>query len=360
MTPKRASANTRLAAWAVLVMLYICLQVAISFLTLIKPYFLQRQDFIFEQQEPLEQSLSQDSMSLPSPVAYPTVTTSLDYNVLRKYPLLTVACAAGGKYPILMQNNGIHKWVCGQENHVTLAMLYVFNKYANENKAGLMLDVGANAGYYSLLAAKLGHKSVQFDLQPTCITILRNSVIVNGFSDRVWTIAAGVSDSHTNITVPNAGCDGRFPASAHEQKIFGTFKTSMPLHPLSHFLDPDECEIMLMKVDTEGNEKRVLVGAMDFFRQRKIQNAIVEVTKGYNFWKNAGITKDEVLAVFREICSYGYWMVSLRDSTIHRTAAEAVDYLEKTRFGQADMWLTLDENILKLTSPKLDGSFFKE
>jgi hypothetical protein len=46
---------------------------------------------------------------------------------------------------------------------------------------------------------------------------------------------------------------------------------------------------MLLKVDTEGNEKRVLSGAMvEYFRDIKVQNEI------------------EVLDVMHEICSYGY------------------------------------------------------
>jgi hypothetical protein len=72
--------------------------------------------------------------------------------------------------------------------------------------------------------------------------------------------------------------------------------TTTPLHPLTTFISADT-EIILMKVDTEGNEKRVLAGAMDFFKSRKIRNAIVELTPGRGFWKRSGITKEEVFDV---------------------------------------------------------------
>jgi FkbM family methyltransferase len=208
-----------------------------------------------------------------------------------------------------------------------------------------MLDVGSNAVFYSLTAAKFGHKALQFDLQPECHKILRNSAITNGFQDRVGLFIGGVSDVSTNISIPDLGCDGSFPQSAHETHRFNTFKTNMPLHPLTHYNDQDQ-DIMLMKVDTEGNEKRVLAGAMEFFRKKKIRNATVEVTPGHNFWINAGITKQEVCDVFAEILSYGYSMVSLatgENFPSFSTQKDALEYMNTTVHGQFDVWLSLND-----------------
>jgi FkbM family methyltransferase len=212
-----------------------------------------------------------------------------------------------------------------------------------------MLDVGANTGYYGLLAAKLGHSVIQFDLQPTCLKILRNSVIANGFADRVITVASGVSDSYANISVPDEGCDGRFPASAHERKSFGKFQRTTPLRPLDAFLaNQDDKTIILMKVDTEGNEKRVLDGSRDYFKTRRILNAIVEVTPSKKFWENNGITKEEVVQTLQEIIDFGYWIISLHDGTVHRSKESVAKYMERPTFLQTDFVLTVDEDFRAL------------
>lgn len=282
-------------------------------------------------------------------ILVPTFTAELDFPLFKKHPIEVVKCVARGKFPILSHQTGMLRWVCNNkgEKKVTNAMLYVFHKHSDK----LMLDVGANCGYYSLLAARLGHRAVQFDVQPVCQQILRNNAIINGFTDRVWTIASGVSDVAGTIMVPADGCGGTFPAKREETQVLPD--VAMPLDLLAHFIDIDT-EIMLMKVDTEGNEKRVLAGAMEFFAKQKIQNAIVEVTPGHEFWEKQGITKEEVLQTFREVASYGYWMISLEDFSIHRSPDEVVKYLSDPSLEQSDMWLTLDPDMLQVTGPKLD------
>jgi methyltransferase, FkbM family len=203
-----------------------------------------------------------------------------------------------------------------------------------------MLDIGANAGFYSLLAAKFGHCAIQFDLQPECHIILRNSVIANGFHSQILTIAGGVTDSDSIMDVPDIGCDGRFPQAEPASKNVPIHK--IPLHPLNKFIDVDATEIMLMKVDTEGNEKRVLAGALDFFKKKRILNAIVEVTPCCDFWKKAGINATEVHEILGDIVSFGYLMISLADLRLLRTKEEVIEYLsEEATFRQTDMWLTL-------------------
>jgi len=46
----------------------------------------------------------------------------------------------------------------------------------------IVIDVGANRGYYVLLAAAYGYKVHGFDPQPHCINMLGMEVILNGFT----------------------------------------------------------------------------------------------------------------------------------------------------------------------------------
>jgi len=268
-----------------------------------------------------------------------------------KYDLKPVSCYASFashdvNTTVLMYDNEMIDWICGrhsQEYKVAKVMMKVFQKYTNNNKSkSLMLDIGANTGYYSLVAAKMGHMAVQFDLQPECLRILRTSVLANGFNNQIVTIGAGISDTEGSVEVPTNGCDGQFPAV---KKVVDAPKKSIPVYPLDNFVNIDGNDIMMMKVDTEGNEKRVLSGAKQFFKNKKINNAIVEVTPCCKLWEKAGINPIEVREIIGEIISYGYVMVSLWDYKIFRTTKEAQIYLKEAPFGQSDMWFTLEDDI---------------
>ena len=241
-----------------------------------------------------------------------------------KYPLKEVNCHLNtGKntQPIIMHDTGIIRWVCKNtgEIQVTKVMSYVFNEYytneKKDNDAGhLMLDIGSNAGYYGLLAATYGLKTVAFDLQPECVAIIQNSILVNNLGENMRVIPKGVSEGKVNetttIQVPNEGCNGRFPFD--DGKKSSKHMIDVELHPLQYYLPSSSKIIEMMKVDTEGNEKRVLVGALPFFASQKIKNAIVEVTSGHGFWSKANITAEEMSDVLIQIIDeYQYAMIPL-------------------------------------------------
>lgn len=107
-----------------------------------------------------------------------------------------------------------------------------------------------------------GCETLLFDLQPECVSMINNALVANNFTSLGRVIPFGVSDSEASFRVATAGCDGRFPASAHEKGTFDVGDSVARLFPLSRIIYDDQ-PILLMKVDTEGNEKRVLEGNCD-------------------------------------------------------------------------------------------------
>lgn len=276
-----------------------------------------------------------------------SATIPFDLDIQQRYPLRSVACYDAG-YPILMHGLPIIDWVCDEksEKMVTVVMMRVFRQYSDRGIVGKMLDVGANAGYFGLLAAKHGHDVVFFDLQPECQTILHNSILVNGFSGHAHVVAAGVSDVKSSIKVPSDGCNGRFPAEAYETEAFTNYNLSAQLYPLTEFISHQE--IMMMKVDTEGNEKRVLQGAMEFFRRNDIRHAIVEVTPGFGFWENSGILREEVIDALSLLIEHGYVGITLTDWTVLNSRDSISKYpLIRNGAGQFDVWFTIDPDVIK-------------
>ena len=317
-----------------------------------------------------------------------------------KYPLKEVNCHLGlgeNTKPIIMHDTGIIDWVCnnGGEKQVTKVMLHAFNEHYVASKDGnfqqkLMLDVGSNAGFYGLLAATYGLKTIAFDLQPECVAVIQNSVLVNNLVENMRVIPKGVSEEAVNetttiIPVPDDGCDGRFPFSDGKR---GSKQVFVELHPLQYYLPSSEAddesqheslEIQMMKVDTEGNEKRVLVGALPFFASGKIKNAIIEVTPGHGFWSKAGITPEEMSTTLQTIIDgYKYAMIPLvaegnggfqasmlssdisgaqnkttilgEERMIFTDGKKATEYmLSKSSPTQFDIWLLPSQDLYKIT-----------
>jgi len=170
----------------------------------------------------------------------------------------------------------------------------------------------------------------------------------------------------------------KFPFSANRH---GSSKqVFVELHPLQYYLPDDKSlEIQMMKVDTEGNEKRVLASALPFFASGKIKNAIVEVTPGHGFWSKAGITPEEMSTTLQTIIDdYKYAMIPRvargnagfgadmlsshidgaqnrskilgEDRLIFINGKKATEYmLSKSSPTQFDIWLMPAQDLYKIT-----------
>ena len=275
-----------------------------------------------------------------------SMTVDAEYRPIPEHDNLeTMRCAANGKYPFFMYGGEIANWVCNNrgEQAVTAVMLNIFERECRTpslNSNNLMLDVGSNHGYFGLLALKMGCEALLFDLQPECQQMINNAIVRNNFtkSGRLVPRARGVSDGEGLLMVPSKGCEGRFPAKAHEQHNFNQGDTPVQLNPLTQFIRSDQ-PILMMKVDTEGNEKRVIDGSMHFFEHHLIKNAIVELTPVLNFWANVGVTAEEVATTFAIIAELGYTMVSLSDYSVLSTPQDVFNYIIQSE-SQFDMWIT--------------------
>jgi FkbM family methyltransferase len=83
----------------------------------------------------------------------------------------------------------------------------------------LVFDVGANHGFYGLLAASTGAQVVFIDPQPHCIQYVRAATILSGFENHVEIVHA-FADSEAHGIMANvpirSGCWGTFPTTDHQ------------------------------------------------------------------------------------------------------------------------------------------------
>jgi FkbM family methyltransferase len=124
------------------------------------------------------------------------------------------------------------------------------------------VDVGANVGYFSMLAAsRVGPSGEVFAFEPsqTNVKLLHLNRVLNGFQNvRIFPFAAGrtwdlsfYDGSHSNGWVS--------PIAARPEEVLPrTVVTSAPIHEIV----PRERRVDMIKIDVEGAEYQALVGAL--------------------------------------------------------------------------------------------------
>jgi FkbM family methyltransferase len=315
-----------------------------------------RSEYIFS----MRSCLHKEMHSLPQAVNSPYLTmNTIDYNVsmviqpvfsFRKNDAINeMTCAAEGAIPFFMHCGlgSANDWVCNNngEQRVTAVMLHVFQGYCQTNKygaGGLVLDVGANAGYYGLMALKMGCRALFFDLQPGCHRFINNAIVINQFTNNGRVVPYGVSSTYASFKVPSGQCQGRYPQEAREKNIFGQGDAIARVHPLTTFIGLNQL-IAMIKIDTEGNERDVLQGSLHHFSNHLVRNAIVEVSPGAGFWDRLNITRLEVADTFAKVASYGYKLISLWDWTVYNSTQEVHFFVMQANFIQSDVLFTIDD-----------------
>lgn len=205
-------------------------------------------------------------------------------------------------------------WINKQrgEQFVTSVFVRVLGDRAGELEPNaVVLDIGANAGFYGLLASSLGYNTVFFDPQPQCVSRILLALRANNFGERSRIVAHAVTDElHTSILATNdSECEGRFPINEVENngklaaERLNTFE--LPSVSVREVLSPGvPWEIMVVKIDTEGHELHILKDLMPFFRTNQIQHAVVELSP--KFWRLLGVRPVDVADTLVEIAACGY------------------------------------------------------
>jgi FkbM family methyltransferase len=169
----------------------------------------------------------------------------------------------------------------------------------------IFIDVGANVGYFSLLAARLvgaTGKVLAIEALPSTAEVLRGNVSINKVSNtRIENVAAW--DEHTEIQL-----------YTHQNHIAGTTTSDqrwanswglassciVQAKPLTEIATDDEMRMVrVIKIDVEGAEWKIacsLASATGILRDE------VEIVMEVNFQvlKEMGQSGDEMLRVFRE------------------------------------------------------------
>ncbi len=124
----------------------------------------------------------------------------------------------------------------------------------------VFIDIGANAGIYSLTAAKAGAEVLAIEPNPVVVQRLQQNLAFNQFDKPVRIIQKGVSDAsgYFDLHLDHSNLGGSsLLASPHNQK---SASISIPCERLETLLSEAGIQrITALKIDIEGAEDKALV-----------------------------------------------------------------------------------------------------
>ena len=199
--------------------------------------------------------------------------------------------------------NGIVEYISQHdgEKAVTEVFHHVLRKTgcgAQDN--AVVLDIGANTGFYSMLALAEGCQRVLlFEPQPACIRDIARALVKNGFEDRACIVPYFVdirSARSVELDVMPF-CEGRWPIGQLENAEYRP-KATKTMNTIGVFdVVPAGTRIVHAKIDTEGAEYYVLLSILSHIANGMVDSVIFEMTPMW--WVHYGLPdRDEVINQF--------------------------------------------------------------
>lgn len=187
----------------------------------------------------------------------------------------------------------------------------------------VFIDVGANVGYYSLLASRIvgeTGKVVAVEASPSIYEMLRENIALNAATN-ITPINMAVSDRPGTVEIYRGPAFNLGLTSMHDTHPDAVLEATVPAGPLASIAGPDLARARLIKIDVEGAEWEVVRGLEEALPTlRDDAELVMEVSpqKG----SHRGESVDRILDLFR---AHGYHFYALDNDY------RAVTYLDAMR-----------------------------
>ena len=148
-------------------------------------------------------------------------------------------------------------------------------------RAGMtFMDVGANEGYFSVLAAAVigpSGRIVSVEPQTRLQEVLRENLRLNGISNATI-VAAAISDQEGTALLhvsPDVDTGATGLQLEYKYKVPTQQTSTITLHQLFDRAAVHTCDVM--KMDIESFEHEAILGSPEIFAERRVRTLIVEV-----------------------------------------------------------------------------------
>lgn len=228
----------------------------------------------------------------------------------------------------------------------------------------MVVDVGANIGYFSLLTAAHGHRVVSFEINPANIVRFCESASLNRFTDRIHIVQRGVSavagkpllvyvpknpgeaqmvePGQTHVKSPVTGGMVDIRKDTNKGNLADTVTVTLDQFAQDHgWFDTPGFSIPILKMDIEGHEPYVVQGARRLLSSGIVKNILTEFRLVLEpLQKEAVEVLLEAGYVSVDHTPAGKITKYTKESTWTYLKAQD-DYFRKTRYN-VDLWFQLE------------------
>jgi len=238
-----------------------------------------------------------------------------------------------------------------QENDTYIGQRVALDKYETYerklmlrqvNSGSIVVDVGANIGYYTLLLAQKCRKVYAIEPEKNNFEILAKNVAENNLDNVVLLNVAAGSRSETRRLVRDEDNFGNHRLSSGKGNIVEVVKLDEILK--------DEQKIDLIKIDTQGWEPEVIMGAIKIIARDS-------PTLFLEYWpegiKEAGLDGERMWKQLRKRYK-NIWQINDKYNIYHNVKEGNIN---DKQTGYADMWLknnaTVKDSFFQISNLKI-------
>lgn len=122
------------------------------------------------------------------------------------------------------------------------------------NLGGVVIDIGANIGSFSIYSAYKGAEVYAVEPEPHNLEALKNNIALNNMQDKIHVLPYGISDHKgTGVISDDGGGSSIIDTCIGSEIELMSFDTMFDLYNLE--------EVDILKIDVEGAEVEIILGA---------------------------------------------------------------------------------------------------
>jgi FkbM family methyltransferase len=176
---------------------------------------------------------------------------------------------------------------------------------------GIFVDAGASMGYFSVLAARrVGPTGSVFSFEPNprIYQILVRNRLINDVRVEAYNFALGSKVHLARLWVPAGGTGGGYITNDQNEDGSSQGCEGIPVHvkPLDDVV-PKDVTVDVMKIDVEGSEPEVLIGARKVIKRSRSIRLVIEFSP--SGWADQG---HNPVAVLSQLEQAGFQFTLLR------------------------------------------------
>lgn len=123
------------------------------------------------------------------------------------------------------------------------------------NNGGVVVDIGANIGSFSIYSAAKGATVYAVEPEPNNLQELKNNIDLNNMQDQVYVLPYGISDYKGTAVISDMGGG----STIKDESVNGTEIEVMSLDIMFDLYHIKEVDVL--KIDVEGSEVEIILGA---------------------------------------------------------------------------------------------------